>query len=406
MRVLFLSPGYPPEMHQFTRGLAAVGASVVGVGDTPAAGLPKGVRDVLDDYLQVPRALDERDVTARLERWLHGRWIDRVETNWEPLQFLAADLRARWKLPGMRRDAVAGFRDKVLMRERVAAAGVRVPRSARVRSTTEVWTAAAQIGFPLVFKPIAGAGSADTWIATSRAELEAVLARTVHVAEASLEELIEGDEYTYETICADGVPLYESCTRYYPNVIVARQNEEVSPFILTLRDRSSPVVARAVEMGRRALEALGMGSGFTHMEWFHSKAGEVVFGEVACRAPGANMVDLMNYAGDVDLFVEWARAIVEGRVAVSDEQRYHAAIVFFRARGHGKIVAHDGLGEYVARHRASIARVDLVPIGAPRRDWRQTFLSDGNLVVRDPDHDAALALAREAVDAIRLRAES
>ncbi|MBX3226534.1 MAG: ATP-grasp domain-containing protein [Labilithrix sp.] len=405
MKVLFLSPAYPPEMQQFTRGLAAVGASVLGVGDSPARSLPKGVKDALEDYLQVPSALDEEDVTRRLEKWLRGRWIDRVETNWEVMMLLAADLRARWSLPGMRRDAVIGFRDKVAMRERVAAAGIRVPRSARVRTAKEVWAAAERIGFPLIFKPIAGAGSADTWAATSKEELEAVLARTAHVPEASVEELIEGDEYTYETVCSNGVPLYEGCTRYYPNVLEARKKEWISPIILTLRDRKSPLVADAVEMGRKAVAALGMGSGFTHMEWFRSKkSGEAVFGEIACRAPGANMVDLMNYAGDVDLFVEWARAVVHGRVDAPPEQKYHAGIVFIRAKGQGRITKYVGLDEFMNRYRDNVARVDLLPIGAPRRDWRQTFLSDGNIVVRDPDHDTALAMAREAAATIQIHA--
>lgn len=404
MKVLFLSPGYPPEMQQFTRGLAEVGASVLGVGDTPARGLPPAVRAALDDYLQVPRPLDEEDVTRRLERWLRGRWLDRVETNWEPLMLLAADLRARWRLPGMRREAVVGFRDKAAMRERVAAAGIRVPRSARIRSEREAREASERIGFPLIFKPIAGAGSADTWAIASKFELDAVLARTKHVPEASLEELIEGDEYTYETICGGGVPLYEGCTRYYPNVLEARKNESISPIILTLRDRTAPALADAVAMGRKAIAALGMGSGFTHMEWFRAKSGEAVFGEIACRAPGANMVDLMNYAGDVDLFVEWARAVVDERVLAPAEQQYHAAIVFFRAKGQGRITRHEGLDAFLRRHRANVARVDLVPVGAPRRDWRATFLSDGNIVVRHPERDNALAMAREAADTIHLHA--
>lgn len=404
MKVLFLSPAYPPEMQQFTRGLAEVGASVLGVGDTPARALPPRVRACLDDYLHVPSALDEADMTRRLERWLRGRWIDRVETNWEPLTLLAADLRARWGLPGMRRDAVHGFRDKVAMRERVAAAGIRVPKSARVRSMRDAWEAAEKVGFPLIFKPVAGAGSADTWAAASKQELEAVLAHTQHVPEASVEELIEGDEYTYETICADGVPLYEGCTRYYPNVLEARKKEWISPFILTLRDRTSPEVADAVAMGRRAIAALGMGSGFTHMEWFRSKSGEAVFGEIACRAPGANMVDLMNYAGDVDLFVEWARAVVEGRVAAPPEQQYHAAIVFCRAKGQGRISRYEGLDAFRAKYGRHIARLDFLPIGAPRRDWRATFLSDGNIVLRHPDHDTTLAMAREASDTLRIHA--
>lgn len=406
MKILFLSPAYPPEMQQFTRGLAEVGVSVIGVGDTPARALPPRLRDALDDYLQVPSSLDTEDVKQRLEKWLRGRWIDRVETNWEVLMQLAAELRERWSLPGMRSDAVHGFRDKVAMRERVAAAGIRVPKSARVQSMRDAWEAAEKVGFPLIFKPVAGAGSADTWAAHSREEYEKVLKHTQHVPEASVEELIEGDEYTYETICADGVPVYEGCTRYYPNVLEARKKEWISPIILTLRDRKSPEVADAVEMGRKAIAALGMGSGFTHMEWFRSKkTGEAVFGEIACRAPGANMVDLMNYAGDVDLFVEWARAVAHGRVAVPLEQKYHAAIIFHRAKGQGRITRYEGLEAFKAKYGSRIARVDLLPIGAPRRDWRATFLSDGNLVVRDPDHDTTLAMAREASDTIKIHAE-
>lgn len=406
VKILFLSPAYPPEMQQFTRGLAEVGVSVIGVGDTPARALPPRLRDALDDYLQVPSSLDTEDVKQRLEKWLRGRWIDRVETNWEVLMQLAAELRERWSLPGMRSDAVHGFRDKVAMRERVAAAGIRVPKSARVQSMRDAWEAAEKVGFPLIFKPVAGAGSADTWAAHSREEYEKVLKHTQHVPEASVEELIEGDEYTYETICADGVPVYEGCTRYYPNVLEARKKEWISPIILTLRDRKSPEVADAVEMGRKAIAALGMGSGFTHMEWFRSKkTGEAVFGEIACRAPGANMVDLMNYAGDVDLFVEWARAVAHGRVAVPLEQKYHAAIIFHRAKGQGRITRYEGLEAFKAKYGSRIARVDLLPIGAPRRDWRATFLSDGNLVVRDPDHDTTLAMAREASDTIKIHAE-
>ena len=35
MKVVFLGTSYPPEMQQYTRGLAEVGATVYGVGDAP-----------------------------------------------------------------------------------------------------------------------------------------------------------------------------------------------------------------------------------------------------------------------------------------------------------------------------------------------------------------------------------
>ena len=138
MNVVFFSPSYPPEMIQYTRGLAEVGAKVYGVGDTPREALPKEVRPYLHDYLQVPRIMDEDDVIARTTSWMKGKTVDRVLANWEVLVMLAARLRAQWGLPGMTPGTVHGFRDKQLMKERVAAAGLRVPRSVRVKTEKEV----------------------------------------------------------------------------------------------------------------------------------------------------------------------------------------------------------------------------------------------------------------------------
>jgi hypothetical protein len=136
MRVVFLAPIYPPEMIEYTRGLAEVGAEVYGVGDTPREALPASVKPYLHDYLQVPRIMAEDDVMDRVTEWVRGKSIDRVLANWEPLVILAARLREKWKMPGMSVDTVRGFRDKQLMKERVAAAGLRVPRSRRVRTET------------------------------------------------------------------------------------------------------------------------------------------------------------------------------------------------------------------------------------------------------------------------------
>src|SRR6185436_11030858 len=115
MKVVFLAPNYPPEMQQYTRGLAEVGATVYGVGDTPVAALPPSLKAHLDDYLHVPRILDDDDVVARVNAWLRGRGVDRVLANWEVLVLTAARLRESLGIPGMTLDQVRGFRDKQLM---------------------------------------------------------------------------------------------------------------------------------------------------------------------------------------------------------------------------------------------------------------------------------------------------
>ncbi|MEQ1568440.1 MAG: ATP-grasp domain-containing protein [Myxococcota bacterium] len=404
MNVLFLSPNYPPEMQQFTRGLAEVGAKVFGVGDTPREALPEHVSRHLAGYLHVPAILDEDDVIRRVTSWLGTTTPDRVEGLWEVVALLAARLRERFGVTGMSVDTVTGFRDKVVMKGRVEAAGLRVPRTQRVRTATEIRAFAASAGFPIIVKPVDGAGGTDTWRIGSPAELEEILPRVRHLPEASVEEFVTGKEFTYETLCVAGRPLFESVSTYFPNVLEARKQEWISPIIYTFRDPTADEFSGGRAMGRAALRALGMGTGMSHMEWFKRPDGEVVFGEIACRPPGANMVDLMNYACDADLFREWARVVVDGRFAADKPRPWNAAIVFKRAKGEGKIRGVEGLESFVRRFRPWIARVDLLPIGAPRRDWTRTFLADGNVVVRHPDPAVCLEMAQDAAATIHLYA--
>jgi biotin carboxylase len=317
----------------------------------------------------------------------------------------AARLRERLGVPGMTVDAVNGFRDKQLMKQRVAAAGLRVPRAERVRTIAETRAAAERIGFPLIVKPIAGAGSADTYRVDDAAALDAALARMQHVTEASCEEFVAGDEYTFDTVCTAGAPAFENVAQYLPRPLDARSSEWISPVIITVRDLAQPQLAAGIALGRQVLDALGMGDGFTHMEWYRTARGEVVFGEIGCRPGGAHLVDQMNYTCDIDLFREWARAVCWGRFEAPTARTYNAAIIFKRARGHGRITRIDGLDEFLRRHGEHVVEQRLLPPGSPRRDWKKTLVSDGYLLLRHPDWDRTYQLAMEAATDITMWAE-
>jgi len=401
MRVVFVGCGYPPEMRQYTRGLAEVGAEVWGVGDGPA---PDDIKRYLTDYLVVPRILDEEDVIARVLAWTRGREIDKLLGNWEPVQLLAARLRERMGLPGMSVDTVLGFRDKQLMKERVAAAGLRVPRSRRAMTVKDVWEAAEAIGYPMIVKPIAGAGSADTYRCDSATDLDRVLAAIRHVHEVSCEEFIEGEEYTFDTVSIGGRPAYFNVAQYLPKPIVARSEEWISPVIITVRDLAQPKLSGGIELGRRVLDALGMGDGFTHMEWFLTPKGEAVFGEIGCRPGGANLVDQMNYTCDIDLFREWARAVCYHRFEASTERKWHACIVFKRAKGEGRVTRIEGLDEFMRKYGKWVVEDKLSRPGTPRRNWKQSLISDGWMMLRHPDWDEARRMTAAASTGITLYA--
>jgi biotin carboxylase len=405
MRVVFLSPAYPPEMVQYTRGLAEVGAEVLGVADTPHGSLPAEARHHLAGYLEVPRIMDEDDVLSRVSCWIGDRTVDRIVSNWEPLVILAARLRERHGLPGMSVDTVRAFRDKEIMKERVRAAGLRVPRSRRVRAEQETRAAAEEIGYPLILKPIAGAGSANTYRIASAAELDAAIRQMRGVPEASCEEYIEGEEFTFDTVCIGGRPAYENIAAYLPKPIEMRSLEWVSPVIITVRHMEQPRLAVGIDLGRKVLRALEMGDGFTHMEWFLTPGGDAVFGEIGCRPGGAMLVDQMNYTSDIDLFREWARVVCWQSFDAVTPRKYNAGVIFKRALGQGRITRIEGLRDWL--HEAGDWAVDvgLLRPGMPRRNWKNTLISDGYLMVRHPDWDEAHRLSFLAANNIRMFAE-
>jgi biotin carboxylase len=237
------------------------------------------------------------------------------------------------------------------------------------------------------------------------AGLDAVLAATSHVPELSVEEFVEGEEFTYDTITINGRPMWENVAQYLPRPLEARSREELSPIIITVRDMDAAKYRGGIELGRGVLAALGMGTGFTHMEWYLKSDGEVVFGEIGCRPGGAHLVDQMNYTADIDLFREWARAVCWRTFAAETTRKYNCAIVFKRAQGEGRILRVEGLEEFLGRHGEWVCTEQLLEPGQRRRNWKQTLLSDGFLILRHPDWDTARALAEEAAATIRMFAE-
>lgn len=402
MDVLFLSPHYPAEMQQFTRGLAEVGARVWGVGDAPVESLPAAVRAHLAEYLQVPRVLDEEDLIRRVSAWLGDRRPDRVETLWEPLVLAAARLREVLSVEGMNHDTALGFRDKGLMKERVAAAGLRVPKARRVRTAAETLDAAQEIGFPVVFKPIAGAGSAKTFRVDSLIELRARLPEVVDVAEASVEEYIDGEEFTFDAICVDGEVVYENIVLYVPRPIIARHEEWISPAQITIRDLEGPYLAGGRKLGRDVIRALDRGTGFVHMEWFRNAKGEAVLGEIGARSGGGHLVDQMNFTSDVDLYREWARVVCWKRFEADATRKFNCGAVFKRAIGRGVIRRVDNLDRFKEKWGDAVCWDRLSKVGDVRRDWKNTLLGDGFIVFRHPEWHVAWRMMEEAVGSIRL----
>lgn len=402
MDVLFLSPHHPNDIPLFVSGLASVGARVIGVGDQHVDSLPERSKRDLAAYIQVGSWGDEDAAMRTILDQLSGRNVDLVETLWEPMMLLAARLREAIGVPGMTVAQTVPFRDKGEMKKVVEAAGLRTPRSIRTSTRDGCREAAEQLGFPIIIKPIAGAGSMDTFRIENSGELEDALARLGHVPEVSVEEFISGDEFTYDTVCAGGSIAFQNVCEYRPNPLIGKQVEWISPQVVVWKDLADPFISDGVALGRSVVDAMGFQNGFTHMEWYRTHSGEVVFGEIGARSPGGRLTDLMNYTCDTDLYTGWAEAVCHGTFSQPTERQYNVVQVIKRAQGHGIITRIEGLAHVMATMGEHIVNIDLVPLGQPRRDWQATVLSDGVIVVRHRDFDEVVAMGNAIANGVHL----
>ena len=158
MTVLMISPGYPAEMAFFTRGLGQAGVRVIGLGDQAPDALPAEAKGALDHYVHTGSLAAEDHVVGLVREMARRIRIDQVECLWEPYMVLAARLREELGLPGLTVEQTVPFRDKERMKQLLDAAGLRTPWHVAARTVADVWAAAERVGYPLIVKPIDGAG--------------------------------------------------------------------------------------------------------------------------------------------------------------------------------------------------------------------------------------------------------
>ena len=174
MNVVYLSPHFPPQYHQFCRQLKIAGANVLGIADAPYDQLAPEVRQALTEYYRVDDMHDHDQLLRACGYFTHryGK-IDRFDSLNEYWLGTEARIRDDFNIPGVRSADIDVIRRKSKMKERFRLAGVRVARGRVVRTPADARALAGEIGYPLIAKPDIGVGALNTFRLDSDADLEA-----------------------------------------------------------------------------------------------------------------------------------------------------------------------------------------------------------------------------------------
>ncbi len=389
VNVILLEPSFPDNQKQFARALAEVGATVIGIGERPKDWLDDDVKGWLTHYEQVGSVTDDAAV-ADAVRWVQDRlWVDRLEATVEAHTMTAARVREACSIPGTSVRTAFLCRDKPAMKAVLRQAGVPCARSTGASTPDEVWAFAEEVGFPLIVKPPDGAGASGTYRVDDDRELavaveESGVGRGRSVA---VEEFMDGHEAFYDTLCADGRVVHDFVSHYYPNVLEAMRTRWISPqFIATNRIDSAADYGEVKEMGRRVIEALGIGTSATHMEWFFGPKG-LKFSEIGCRPPGVRAWDLYNVGNDLDLYREWAELIVNGHTDRRPSRRRSAGIIALRPERDGTITGYSGVDEMQRRFGDLVIDAHLPPPGTPTQGVEAGYMANAWVRAAHEDYD-------------------
>ncbi|MCG6495821.1 ATP-grasp domain-containing protein [Kitasatospora sp. A2-31] len=199
------------------------------------------------------------------------------------------------------------LRDKFVQKERVRAAGVATARCEAFDDPSGVEQAALRVGgFPVVVKPLAGAGARNTARLASP-EAARAWAASAAVGPWLVEEFVPGAELHLDGVVRDGRIRLLGASRYLRNVIDVHSGALVGSVSLTAAEQPE-LYARAHALVERVLAALGHADGVFHIEVFEQPDGSLVFGECGGRVGGGRIDEVTRRAFGGDLHRHWAAA--------------------------------------------------------------------------------------------------
>jgi len=405
MHVLFVEPRFPVNQAQFVRGLVEAGAAVTGIGERPVEALGPELHRQLAGYEQIPNVTDEQRLYDAVRRIQKRGWVDRLEATVEAHIMPTARVREACGIPGTSVRTAWLCRDKPSMKEALREAGIPTAQSTGTSSPDEAWAFARRVGFPLIVKPRSAAGAAGTWRVTDEGQLESVIRESglEHGREVAIEEFIEGHEGFYDTLALGGRVVHHFISHYYPNVLEAMRTRWISPQVVTTNRVDATSYGELELLGQKVIQALGIGTSATHMEWFYGPKG-LKFSEIGCRPPGVGVWDLYAAANDFDIYREWGNLIANGRPAQQPSRRFAAGMIALRPDRDGRVAGYEGIEKLQRELGEWVIDAHFPPAGSPTAPVEAGYMANAWVRMRHPDYDQLRQMLDYVGRTIRVRA--
>lgn len=400
--VVFVAPYLLETTGRFVEAAARLpGAELALVTCEPLEEIPPRLRHQLAGHWRIEDGLDPAQIVGAVQG-LSGQLgpVRRVIGVLEQFQVQLAQVREHLGIEGMNVATAYNFRDKAQMKSVWRAAGVPCARHQLADSAEAAYGFASEVGFPIVVKPPAGAGAKSTFRLDDADELRVWLSSAPPTPDraAMMEEFLTGEEGSFDSVMVDGELVWHSASYYIPTPLEVLRIPWIQWQVLFPRHIDGPEFDGVRDLVPHALRALGLRTGFTHLEWFRRPDGSVALSEVAARPPGAQISSMLNLAHDFDLYSAWAQLQVYGSFD-PPTRKWAVGTAFLRGQGSGRITAVHGLDDM---HREIGQLIVDVSLPQPGRMSSGIYEGDGFVTVRHAETPVVAEALRRLINGVRV----
>lgn len=317
MNFIYLSPHFPPNYYKFCTALKELGVNVLGVADAPYDELSPELKSSLTEYYKVQN-LENYDSVLRAMGYLTHKYgkIDRLDSHNEYWLETEAQLRSDFNIPGTNLDSIKHIKYKSLMKKKFTRAGLATARGKVINDINTAKKFAKETGFPIFTKPDKGVGASGASKIKNHEQLEKFFKNKDNV-EYIFEEFVEGEIHTFDGLTdRDGNLVF--CTSHIYNSVSESIADAASVFLYSVRE----IPEDLTQAGLGIIKEFKVKEKFFHFEFFRTPEGKLVALEVNMRPPGGYMVDMFNYANDINIYKEWANIISTGKSQLKYSRKY------------------------------------------------------------------------------------
>lgn len=217
----------------------------------------------------------------------------------------ASYLRQHLGLKGQLPESAIHFRDKIIMKEIAQVHHLAVPRFKSLHSNLDLITFVEQHGYPVIIKPIDGAGSQNIQVIDNHLSLDKILERGI-LHSTEVETFISGDMYHVDGLVTEGEVAFISVSKYASGCLAYQSGGYNASYLIS---RDNPMFERLVDFTTRLLHALETPQHTAfHTELFHTAKDEIFLCEIASRTGGGRLDAYLEEAYGIHLTKAWVQA--------------------------------------------------------------------------------------------------